>query len=301
VGDPWFVLSEALAYQINKTSEWLRATVVATPGITGDYELTMDNPEEYILIGECSNFVYMPQDPYGKAYNYYDKTRFISNAASQTTTWITYDKNIKTGQDLAGKKVNIGRPASARAIEEKAILEAWGVLDKVTLVGSGFGGAVGSLKDGLVDACNMLVDHVYPGGFSKGAFITDLETKGPIYYISVAPELIDGIREKGAASMPLRVPPGALDPNTQPTELWCYSMPVYWAADERMDEDIVYEVTRVIWETAGKWATWHPQGGHMTEDWIPAMPMDFKYVHPGAQKYYDEHGIKLKDIGALLR
>ena len=41
VGDPWYVLSEALAYFLNHNSKWLRATVVATPGITGNYEMGM--------------------------------------------------------------------------------------------------------------------------------------------------------------------------------------------------------------------------------------------------------------------
>ena len=32
LGDGWFVLSQALAYFINKQSDWLRVEVVATPG-----------------------------------------------------------------------------------------------------------------------------------------------------------------------------------------------------------------------------------------------------------------------------
>ena len=34
LGDPWFVLSQALAYFVNKQSDWLRLEVVATPGVT---------------------------------------------------------------------------------------------------------------------------------------------------------------------------------------------------------------------------------------------------------------------------
>jgi len=83
VGDSWYVLSEALAYQINHKSDWLRATVVATPGITGDYELAMKDPGEYIFIGELGNQFYMARDPYGKAYDYYDKARFIGTAADR--------------------------------------------------------------------------------------------------------------------------------------------------------------------------------------------------------------------------
>ena len=73
--------------------------------------------------------------------------------------------------------------------------------------------------------------------------------------------------------------------------------------DKRMDNDVVYEVTRVIWETpAEEWTNWHPTGAHMNEAFKPAMPsLSLYQPHPGAKKFYDEHGIKLKDLAELLR
>jgi len=300
VGDPWYVLSEALAYFINKNSEWLRATVVATPGITGNIELAMRSPNEYIYIADTLNFIHMQKDPYGKKYNYYNKSRFISNQCSLTFTWVTFDKNIKTGKDLVGKTVGIKRKA-APYYGEVGVLKHWGVEDKVKLVQSGFGEAVRNLKDGLIDAAHMTFDHIYPAGFSKGVFITDLETKGPIYYISTEPEIITSLYKEGVvADIKIRIPPGMLDRKTQPNEVWCYSAAIFLGADERMDPDIVHEVTRVIWESAGKWDTWHAQGKHMTKDFIPASPIDLQFVHPGAKKFYEEHGVKVRKLGDLL-
>jgi len=301
VGDPWYILSEGLANFINKGSKWLRATVVATPGITGNFELAKRNPKEYMMIGEMSNFHQMPKDPYGKAHNYYDKTRFISIATSLTTVWVTYDKNIKTGKDFAGKKVNISRKAAARVVPDAQILKEWGVWDKIKVVNSGFGGMKRSLKDGLVDACLMIVDHIYPFEFNKGSFITDMETKGPIYYISTAPEITNKMRQTCCSSISVRIPAKSLDPKTQPNEIYGWALPMFFGADERMDNNIVHEVTRIIWENAGKFEKWHPQGRHMTKEFIPAMPMDKKFVHAGAKKYYDEQGVKLTFLGDLLK
>jgi len=301
VGDPWYVLSEALAYHINHESDWLRATVVATPGLTGSYELLYNDPLKYIGVGEVCNHFWMPIDPYGKAHNYYDKGRFIATCTSLSYLWATYDKEIKTMQDFAGKTVDVNRKAAANTIDQLVILEAAGVLDKVKLAYSGVGGGAKSIKDGLVDITNMLFDHVYPAGMSKGAFITDMETKGPIYYIGHDPAVMDKLNaEKRLAGFAVRVPPGALG-KTQPTELYAHAYPSFWFADERMDEDIVYEVTRVIWESAGKWATWHPQGAHMTETFIPASSIDPKLTHPGAKKYYDEHDVEVVSLVDLLR
>jgi len=302
VGDSWYILSEALAYQINHKSDWLQATVVATPGITGDYELAMKDPGKYIFIGELGNQFYMTRDPYGKAYDYYDKARFIGTAASLSWLWVTYDSEIKTPQDFIGKTVDVGRKAAANTPDELAVLEEWGVLDKVKLAHSGFGGGRNSLKDGLVDIADMLYDHIYPAGISKGALITALETKGPIYYIGMDPDMIDKLRtEERFAGFAVRIPPGALDPKTQPKELYAASLAPFWAADERMDPDIVYEVTRILYESAGEFSTWHPQGAHLTKTFIPASPLDLKDTHPGAQKYYDEHGIEVVSLAELLR
>jgi len=301
VGDPWYILSEGLANFINEDSKWLRATVVATPGITGNFELARRNPKEYMLIGEMSNFHQMPKDPYGKAHNYYDKTRFISIATSLTTVWVTYDKNIKSGKDFAGKRVNISRKAAARVVPDRGILEEWGVVDDVKLVMTGFGGMKRNLKDGLVDACIMIVDHIYPFEFKKGSFITDMETKGPIYYVSTEPEITNRLQEKCCSAIPVRIPAKSLDPVTQPDTIYGWALPMFFGADERMDPEIVYEVTRIIWKNAGKFEKWHPQGKHMTKEFIPAMPMKTKFVHPGAKKFYDENGIKLKYLGDLLK
>jgi len=298
VGDPWYVLSEALAYFINHNSNWLRATVVATPGQNDNAKLESEKPQEYLAISGPNNITRVSKDP---RFNYYDKDRFIANAASMTVAWVSYDKKIKTVHDLDGKKVMLGRKGRYSTADLEAILEGHEMLDKIKPQHGGFGGGKINLKDGLVDVAVVPVDHIYPDRFSKGAFVTDLETKGPIYYVSLEEPVMKKLwKEEKYGGVPVRVSPGALDQKSQPSELWIFGWPTFFGADERMNPDIVYEVTRIIWESAGKWEKWHPQGAHMTKEFIPAIPVDFKYVHPGAKKFYDEHGIKLRQLSDLL-
>ena len=70
-----------------------------------------------------------------------------------------------------------------------------------------------------------------------------------------------------------------------------------------MDADVVYEVTRIIWETSSEeWSKWHPIGAHMTQTFKPAMPSTKHYQpHPGAKKFYDNNGIEIKDLADLLK
>ncbi len=211
--------------------------------------------------------------------------------------------NIRTIEDLAGKIVDVGRKVAANPPDHKAILESYGLADKVKYVYTGYEGGAAKLKDGLVDVSFIIFNHIYPQKFSKGGLIDKLATRGPVYYIGFDQKKLLALREKEFATLPIRIPAGALDPKTQTKELWAYNDMTFFMADKSMDVEIVYEVTRIIWETpAEEWAKWNPMGANMTKKFKPAMPSLKLYkAHPGAKKFYTENNIKLKDLAELLR
>jgi TRAP transporter TAXI family solute receptor len=299
----WYPLAQALAKFINEKSDWLRAETVTTAGITGNVDMVKEKPKEYIGINSFSHIHYRPGHAWGKKRGYYTGDRFIAGATSMTQLLVSYDPNIRSVKDLAGKIVDVGRRGAANTPDHKAILEKYGVLDKVKFVYTGFGGGAAKLKDGLVDASFMLFNHIYPHKFSKGGFIEKLETRGPIYYVGFDRDTLLQLREKEYATLPVRVPAGALDPKTQPNALWAFNDPTFFMADKGMDNDVVYEITRIIWEIpSDEWAKWNPLGAHINKTYKPAMPSLKLYEpHPGAKKFYDEYGIELKDLAELLR
>jgi len=299
----WYPLAQALAKRINENSDWLRAETVSTSGCTGNVDMVKEKPKQYIGISSFSHIHYRPGHKWAEKRGYYTGERFIAGATSMTQLIVTYDPNIKAIQDLAGKIVDVGRKGAANTPDHKAILKKYGILDKVKLVYTGFGGGANKLQDGLVDASFMLFNHIYPHNYSKGGFIEKLQTRGPIYYLGFDRNVLLELREKEYATLPVRVPAGVLDPKRQPTALWAFSDPTFFMADETMDNDVVYGITRIIWETpAEEWAKWSPMGAHMNKTFKPAMPSLTLYQpHPGAKKFYDEHGIQLKDLADLLR
>lgn len=300
---PWYALSQALAKFINDKSSWLRAEVVSTAGITGDLDMLKSKPKEYIGISSFSHIHYRPGHEWGEKRGTYTGERFIANAIPTTNVFVTYDPKIKTVKDLAGKTVDVGRRGAANTPDHKAILKAYGILDKVKFVYTGYGGGAAKLKDGLVDATVMLINHTYPANFSKGGFIDKLETKGPIYYVGFDRDKLLALREKEFATAPVWIPGGALDPKTQPKGLWAYIDPLFFSADKDMDEKVVYEVARIIWETPiEKWTAWHPMGANMARKFLPGMPsLKLYQPHPGAKKFYDEKGVKVADLADLIR
>ena len=299
---PWYSLCQALAKFINDKSTWLRADVVSTAGITGDVDMAKEQPQQYIGINSFSHIHYRPGHEWGEKRGTYTGERFIANATSMTQLLVTYDPNIKSIKDLSGKVVDVGRKGAANTPDHKAIIESYGMLDKVKFVYTGFGGGANKMRDGLVDTTFLLFNQTYPITFSKGGFIEKLETKGPVYYVGFDRDILLKLRDKEFATVPVRVPAGSLGKN-QPRDLWAFNDPTYFFADERMDEKVVYEVTRVIWETpAEEWAKWNPMGAHMNAVFKPAMPsIKLFKAHPGAKKFYDEKGVALNDLAELLK
>ena len=301
VGDPAYALGEALAYYINTDSEWLKATALATPGLTANHELAQKEPEKYITMGVTTTWEWSARL---EKWNYYDTLKWMGLVMPYTYLWVTYDENIKTMQDFAGKRVNVKRKGASDTPSVIEILKRAGVWDKLGAVEyGGFGGNRNNLKDGLVDVAVTLPTHILPAAFSKGSFIEQLETKGPLYYINTPIDILTEMAalpfEEQFGMQVINVYPGALG-KTQPEVVTGPLVSVFFAADERMPEDVVHEVTRIIWGRAGQFGTWHPMGQNITKEWLAAYMYSTDMVHPGTVKFYKEQGVEMTDIKTLL-
>jgi TRAP transporter TAXI family solute receptor len=301
VGDPAYPLSEALAYYINKDSEWLKATAVATPGLTANHELAQKEPDKYIAMGVTTTWEWSAREA---KWDYYKQLRWMGLVMPYTYLWVTYDENVKTMQDFAGKRVNIKRKGASDTPSVEEILKRSGVYDDVaTYEYAGFGGNRNNLKDGLVDVAMTIPTHVLPAAFSKGSFIEELETKGPLYYISMPKDILTEMAalpfEEQFGFQVINIYPGALG-GTQSEVITGALELVFFAADERMPEDVVKEVSRVIWERAGQFGTWHPMGQNITKEWLTAYMYSPDLMHPATVKFYEEEGVEINDIKDLL-
>ncbi len=303
VKDPWYAFSQALANFINKKSDWLRAEAVATAGLTANIEMIREKPQQYIGLAPTSTTLHArPGHEWSKARKTYTGARFIANITTMTQLLVTFDPEIKSIKDLKGKTVDVGRKGAGNTPDHIAILKAYGVLDDVKLIYTGFGGGAKRMMDGFCDATFLIVNHTYPHKFSPGPLVDQLETRKPVHYVGFDHDILLKLRQEEHGTVPVRVPAGALGQN-QPEALWAFNDPVYLMADESMDPKIVREVTRVIFETpAEEWAKWHPQGEHMTTTFKTATPVpQVVPAHAGTKSYYQEKGIEMTDLADQLK
>jgi TRAP-type uncharacterized transport system substrate-binding protein len=100
--------------------------------------------------------------------------------------------------------------------------------------------------------------------------------------------------------VPLKIFAGALDPKTQKEDIYATVDAVYWCVDARMDDAVAREVTRILWDNADKFASWHAQGAGISKESVCTYIISPDRMDPAAKKFYEEQGAKIRPLGDLL-
>ena len=188
------------------------------------------------------------------------------------------DKNIRTMQDLEGKKVVLGSPGSGSSDNSRRSLSALGI--KVNASELAFKDAARALQDGHVDAVGM------SGHPASG--LVELAANKDIYIIPFSAADLDKIVsltpffDKG--EMPAKVYKG------QDKPVPCFFFSVYLAAAKTVPEDVAYKITEIAFSPEGRkyLASVHPQFKGMRDNASGVRQIGVPY-HPGAAKYWKEH------------
>lgn len=191
---------------------------------------------------------------------------------------------IKKFEDIKGKSVAWQLPGSP--IQEKgfrALLEAHGLTEsdiKSQVVGP------------VTDACERLkegrVDVVFYLAMPPGQAFAELATTADVYFIPIAEEKIKQINEKYPFLVSAPIPAGTYRGQSQ--EVSALGNATILAAHRDLPEELVYEITKAIFEHGEEIAAVHPAGAQYI-DLDHALDYKLLPFHPGAVKYYKEKGI----------
>lgn len=196
-------------------------------------------------------------------------------------------KGIVKLSDLKGKRLSIGAPGGATEVWALRVLEAHGLDANKDIRKEKLGAAesAGALKDGKIDA------YFFGGGYPTPSITDIAATPGTKIKLIPHDEVIPKMREK---SGPI-YSKGIIPAKTYPGQNLDVPVSIAWVlflCHEKMEEKVVYDVLRVLFERKPELVTIHSEARHLKlETQAGESPLPF---HPGAIRYYKEKGLEVK-------
>ncbi|MGQ9509136.1 MAG: TAXI family TRAP transporter solute-binding subunit [Thermodesulfobacteriota bacterium] len=192
------------------------------------------------------------------------------------------DAKISSVKDLKGKRVAVGPLGSGTEANAMQILEAYGLkfedLGKVERLSAAE--SADYLKDGRIDAA------FYTVGVGASA-IVDTALMVDTMIVPIDGPQADSLVKKYPFYAKDKVPAGiykGVDKDV-PT----VAVLAILVAKSELEGDIVYRITKAMWENIGRIESAHAKGKEVKlEKALIGMPIP---LHPGAEKFYKEKGM----------
>jgi uncharacterized protein len=194
---------------------------------------------------------------------------------------------IQTLSDLRGKRVSLGAPGSGTEVKAARILESLGIdptkdikRDRLSVAES-----AGAIKDHKIDA------FCWSGGLPTAAIMDLAATPGVHIRILDMKEIVPKLSAKfGPVYFNGVIPKGTYpgvdyDVNTA-------AMVVSIFCHEKFDENLAYQITKLIIEKKSELVLVHKEAEHISlQKSAVGSPVPY---HPGAIRYFQEKGVTPK-------
>ncbi|MDO5604470.1 MAG: TAXI family TRAP transporter solute-binding subunit [Paracoccus sp. (in: a-proteobacteria)] len=190
------------------------------------------------------------------------------------------ESGIATLDDLRGKSVSVGAPKSGTELNARAILEAAGMsyddLGRVEYLP--FAESVELMKNRQLDAT------LQSAGLGV-ASLKDLSTAIPISVVAIPAEIAETL---GAPYVASEIP--AETYSGQNENVATVAVINYLVSSDAVSDDTAYAMTKSLFENLNEMRAAHSAAEAIDpQNALVGMPVP---VHPGAQRYYDEIGVK---------
>ncbi|MDR7538892.1 MAG: TAXI family TRAP transporter solute-binding subunit [Armatimonadota bacterium] len=184
--------------------------------------------------------------------------------------------------DLKGRRVAVGAPGSGTAVNARQILRHFG-LDAARMHQEflTFAEAADQLRDGLIDAA------FFTAGISTAA-VQEATAGGDLQLLPIPRAAADALRVQYPLYSAAEIPARAYRGQDRPVDT--VAVVAMLLTRQEADEQLVYSLTRALWEHADRLRRAHARGQDISL--VAArrgMPIP---AHPGAHRYYRERGIR---------
>lgn len=191
------------------------------------------------------------------------------------------DSGVKSLEDLRGKRVSVGAPKSGTELNARAILEAAGMSydDFAKVEYLPFSESVELMKNRQLDAT------LQSAGLGVSS-LKDLATSIPITVVAVPEEIAEAL---GAPYIAGIIPAGTY--GGQSDDVATVAVINFLVTHSDVSDETVYSMTKLIYDNISTLRAAHSAAeGIDLQKAAAGMPIP---LHPGAQKYFEEQGVKI--------
>ena len=196
---------------------------------------------------------------------------------------VTCNPDIKTVDDLRGKKVSIGSTGSGVYFNAMDFLAAYDMtVEDIQATYQSFGDSAEDLKDGKIDAAFIVAGDPTPA-------IVDLCTTKGAYLLNVDEEHIAKLIEINPAYTKREIKAGTYTGIDE--DITTVGIKAIIIANDEVTEEEAYTIVSTIFENKADIAEAHKKGEELDLEYASECGLPY---HAGAAKYFAEKGIEVK-------
>ncbi|MTI10682.1 TAXI family TRAP transporter solute-binding subunit [Curvivirga aplysinae] len=192
------------------------------------------------------------------------------------------DADIKTFEDLKGKKVNVGNPGSGQRGTMEVVMEkmGWTMGDFAVASELKSSEQAAALCDGKVDAIIFTAGH--PNGSIKEA-----TTSCDAVLVPVDNDVAKKLASDNDYYAMTEIPAGMYKGTDTPTAT--FGVGATFVSSTKASEETVYQMVKAVFENFKRFKKMHPAFGHLKEENMIVNNLSAP-LHDGAVRYYKERG-----------
>lgn len=220
--------------------------------------------------------------------NPYDDLRSIAMLWPNIEHFVLADNKVKTGtiEDIAGNSFSVGPQASGTEQSTLTIMEGIGLTkDDIKPEYLGYDDTISAMRDGRLDGGSV------PAGIPVSA-VMDMYASGfKATVLEVTDEQLDAINDIYNTWFRFVIPAGTY-PNVD-EDINTIGMPNFLGVSKELNEDQVYELTKVMYENLDAVHEIHNSAKEVSlETALDGLPAP---LHVGAYKYFKEQGLEIPE------
>lgn len=214
----------------------------------------------------------------------YEDLRFVFSVHPEPFTLVVRaDSGIESFEDLVGKRVNVGNPGSGQRATMELVMERYGwTMDDFALASE-----LPSREQATALCDNQIDAFVFTVGHPSGSIAEPVATCDA-QIVNVDGDIIAEIVDEFPYYFWATIPAGMYNNDE---DITTFGVGATFVASTDTPDDVVYTVVKAVFENFDTFIGFHPAFSALTPEGM-ANAGQSAPVHPGAQRYYEEVGLR---------